>query len=120
MKVKWKGETEVLVLTKDIIYDVVSVEKGWYRIVDDSGEDYLYPPQKFEIVEMNISKKADFLVKEIWGKHTDEEWLKLEEDVAEFLKNEATVDDRVKLRQYTEKLLMVCNGIRYMQENKEE
>lgn len=53
MKVKWKGETESLVLTKDKIYDVVSVEKGWYRIVDDSGEDYLYPPDKFEIVEKN-------------------------------------------------------------------
>ena len=24
---------------------------GWYRIVDESGEDYLYPPQLFEVVE---------------------------------------------------------------------
>ena len=24
---------------------------NWYRIVDESGEDYLYPPQLFEIVE---------------------------------------------------------------------
>lgn len=24
--------------------------KDWYRIVDESGEDYLYPPDKFEIV----------------------------------------------------------------------
>lgn len=23
----------------------------WYRIVDESGEDYLYPPDIFEIVE---------------------------------------------------------------------
>lgn len=23
----------------------------WYRIVDESGEDYLYPPMLFEIVE---------------------------------------------------------------------
>ena len=23
----------------------------WYRIVDESGEDYLYPPSLFEIVE---------------------------------------------------------------------
>lgn len=51
MKVKWKGKTEFLALTKDKIYDVISVEKGWYRVVDDSGEDYLYPPDKFEIVE---------------------------------------------------------------------
>lgn len=33
------------------VYDVVSVEKGSYRIVDESGEDYLYFPELFEIVE---------------------------------------------------------------------
>lgn len=32
-------------------YDVISVEKDWYRIKDDSGEDYLYPPESFEVVE---------------------------------------------------------------------
>lgn len=24
---------------------------NWYRIIDESGEDYLYPPQLFEVVE---------------------------------------------------------------------
>ena len=51
MKVKWNGKTENLVLTKGKIYDVLSIEKGWYRIVDDSGSDYLYPPEKFTVVE---------------------------------------------------------------------
>lgn len=51
MKVKWKGETDFLVLTKNKIYEVISIEKDWYRIIDDSGEDYLYPPDKFEIIE---------------------------------------------------------------------
>ncbi|MCI6881165.1 MAG: hypothetical protein MR854_10520 [Clostridiaceae bacterium] len=51
MKVKYLGKTEFLVLTNNKIYDVISVEKGWYRIVDDSGEDYLYPKKYFEIVE---------------------------------------------------------------------
>lgn len=51
MKVRYLGKTEFLVLTNDKVYDVVSVEKGWYRIADDSGEDYLYPPQYFETVE---------------------------------------------------------------------
>ncbi len=51
MKVRWKGETEFLVLTKDKTYEVIDVENDWYRIVDDSGEDYLYPPDKFEIIE---------------------------------------------------------------------
>ena len=51
MKVKWKGKTEFLVLTHDKIYDVLSVEKDWYRVVDDSGDDYLYPTENFEIIE---------------------------------------------------------------------
>lgn len=51
MKVRWKGKTNFLVLTKDKVYTVLSIEKEWYRIIDDSGEDYLYPPEKFEIVE---------------------------------------------------------------------
>ncbi len=40
------------------IYDVLSVEQGWYRIMDEDQDDddaevpgYLYPPALFEIVE---------------------------------------------------------------------
>ena len=51
MKVKWLGKTDFLVLTNNKIYDVISIESGWYRIIEDSGDDYLYPPDMFEIVE---------------------------------------------------------------------
>lgn len=51
LKIKYIGETDFLVLTHNTIYDVISIEKEWYRIIDDSGEDYLYPPELFEIVE---------------------------------------------------------------------
>ncbi len=51
MKVRWKGKTDFLVLTHDKVYTVLAVEKRWYRIVDDSGEDYLYSPEQFEVVE---------------------------------------------------------------------
>jgi hypothetical protein len=33
------------------IYDVVSIECDWYRIIDESEEDYMYPPNAFEIVD---------------------------------------------------------------------
>lgn len=33
------------------VYEVLSVEGGWYRIVDETGEDYLYPPKAFSVVE---------------------------------------------------------------------
>ena len=51
MKVKFKPQKETLDLIVGKIYNVLSVEKGWYRIVDESDEDYLYPPELFEIVE---------------------------------------------------------------------
>ena len=51
MKVKYNGKTKTPELTNGQTYEVLSIEKGWYRIVDDSGEDYLFPPECFEIVE---------------------------------------------------------------------
>jgi hypothetical protein len=30
-------------------YEIISIERGWYRIIDESGEDYLYPPELFEV-----------------------------------------------------------------------
>ena len=51
MSVKFIGDTSPLVLNNGKIYNVISVEKQWYRIVDESGSDYLYPPHLFEVVE---------------------------------------------------------------------
>ncbi len=51
MKVKYKGKTEFLVLTHGKVYDVLSIEMKMYRVLDDSGDDYLYPKGLFEIVE---------------------------------------------------------------------
>ena len=58
MKVKWNGGTEFLVLTHGKIYDVIAVEKGWYRILDDSGEAYLYPPEQFTVLEDAAQRDA--------------------------------------------------------------
>ena len=51
VKVKYMGETSPLELTNSKIYPVLSIEKGWYRVVDDTGEDYLYPSNIFEVVD---------------------------------------------------------------------
>lgn len=51
MKVKWIKDTIPLCLTKNKTYEVLATEKGWYRVIDDSGEDYLYPPENFELLE---------------------------------------------------------------------
>ena len=38
-------------LIKGKIYNVENVEKNFYRIIDESGEDYIYHKDLFEIVE---------------------------------------------------------------------
>ena len=50
MQARYLGQTDFLVLMHGKLYEGLSVERGWCRIIDDSGEDYLYPPQLFEIV----------------------------------------------------------------------
>ena len=61
MKVKYKNESDVS-LTKGKIYDVISIEKNWYRIVDDTEEDYLFDPKATTIQkDKNYDKsKYDF------------------------------------------------------------
>ncbi len=51
MKAKYIADHETLALIQGKIYDVISVEKGWYRIMTELEEDYLFPPEAFEIVE---------------------------------------------------------------------
>lgn len=51
MKVKYLGESDPLYFLKGKEYEVIAIEEGWYRIVDETGEDYLYGPDNFEVVE---------------------------------------------------------------------
>lgn len=51
MKVKFKDQGQTMDLEDGKIYDVISIEHDWYRIIDESEEDYLYPPEFFEIIE---------------------------------------------------------------------
>lgn len=50
MRIKYTGESNVS-LTRNKEYEVISIEKGWYRIVDDTDEDYIFEPDEFEIIE---------------------------------------------------------------------
>lgn len=38
-------------LVKDKVYDARECGKGWYAAIDESGEEYAYPPEFFEPVE---------------------------------------------------------------------
>lgn len=50
--------------------EVVSTECGWYRIIDDMGEECLLPPSMFEVVEQ-LPKPPET---QPLGIETDKEW----------------------------------------------
>lgn len=51
MRVRYIGLVDTPALVKDKIYDVISIEKGWVRIMTELDEDYLFPPEQFEFIE---------------------------------------------------------------------
>lgn len=51
MIVKYIGEVDTVAFEIDKLYEVMSIEKGWYRIMTELDEDYLFPPRLFEVVE---------------------------------------------------------------------
>lgn len=51
MKVKYTGKHETPALDREKEYDVLSIEKGWIRIMTELDEDYLFPPDIFEVIE---------------------------------------------------------------------
>ena len=50
MRVRYIGK-DTVALENGKEYDVISVENGWYRIMTEIDEDYLFPPSSFEVVE---------------------------------------------------------------------
>lgn len=65
MTVKYLGESDPLSLLKDKEYEVISIEKGpnnedWYRIIDETEEDYLYHSLEFEIIDNSPVSKETF------------------------------------------------------------
>ena len=51
MKAKYLGKIDTPALEKGKVYNVLSVEKDWLRIMTELDEDYLFPPELFEIVD---------------------------------------------------------------------
>lgn len=50
VKVRYMGK-DLVAMIHGKVYDVISIERGWYRIMTELDEDYLFPPEAFEIVE---------------------------------------------------------------------
>lgn len=56
IKVRYINESDIS-LTKGKIYDVIGIENGMYRIVDDTDEDYLFYPDEFKVLLDAVDKK---------------------------------------------------------------
>ena len=50
MKVRYIGR-DMVGIRKNKVYDVMSIEKGWYRIMTELDDDYLFPPEAFDILK---------------------------------------------------------------------
>ena len=57
IKVKHIGEDDPLSLRYGKIYNARVLKMNWYGIVDETGEEYAYPPELFEVVEDTVLKE---------------------------------------------------------------
>ena len=51
MKVKCIDNENRVDIIQNKIYDVISIDGVFFRIIDESEEDYMYPSEMFEIIE---------------------------------------------------------------------
>ena len=51
MKVRYIGDYYKVTLQKDKVYEVISIENGWYQLMSELEETYFFPPDMFEIVK---------------------------------------------------------------------
>jgi hypothetical protein len=77
-------------LTIGNIYQVIAVENGFYRIIDDSGEDYLYPAAMFEIIpaEEQVNIRIERSVFDKISKIAKKEHLSVEELASQMLERQ--------------------------------
>ena len=50
-KVRYIMDDDSIAMPKGKVYTVLSNEKGWYRVMSDLDEDYLFPPEALEKIE---------------------------------------------------------------------
>ncbi len=51
IKVKYIGEDNPISLRTNKVYEAIVGNLGWYGVIDETNEEYAYPPELFEIVE---------------------------------------------------------------------
>lgn len=72
MKIQFVLKEGDKIIERGNIVEVLSTECGWYRIVDDAGDDCLIPPSIVEVVEPLPTPPETKPL----GINTEEEWNK--------------------------------------------
>lgn len=54
IKVKYIGESSPLSLLNGKVYDARILKEGWYGIIDETNEEYAYPPELFVRVDEKL------------------------------------------------------------------
>lgn len=66
MKVRYIGKPDTPALEPNTTYELLFVENGWYRIVTELGEEYLLPPEQFELVRIS-KEEGQVEIRKIWA-----------------------------------------------------
>ena len=48
--VRYIGESDPLMMLHGKIYEARVLKKGWFGVVDETHEEYAYPPELFELL----------------------------------------------------------------------
>jgi len=100
MKIKCLDSAGFCDVTEGDVYDVISIELDWYRIMDESGEDYMYPPGMFEIVEalpeppvltdeeVDQGQGGKYMITDPYGDYLRSRGLTREDDIDEYCEPE--------------------------------
>ena len=86
MKVKYLGDSDPLALINGKVYEALAIEEGYYRVIDETEDDYLYDTDLFAIVESDAltalsllnDEMLDFIKRETG--YTKEDIAKMSDD----------------------------------------
>ena len=56
VQVKFVGESDPLCFIHGKIYTKIGESHGYWKVIDETGEDYLYDPDVFEVVNDECKK----------------------------------------------------------------
>ena len=53
-----------------VLPDAVAAKHGWIRVIDETGEDYLYPRSRFEAVDLTAGAEQALFAADEMGQDT--------------------------------------------------